>query len=56
MDTDACVEALISDWIDRYWKTAIITSDRGSQFTLALWASTCQQQGVSHNTTNAYHP
>jgi transposase InsO family protein len=56
MDTNVCVEALISNWIAQFWKTAVITSDRGSKFTLALWASTCQQLGVSHNTTTAYHP
>jgi len=34
----------------------IITSDRGSQFTSSIWASTCQQLGVKHITTTAYHP
>ena len=56
MDTDTCVEALISNWIARFGKPAVITSDRGSQFTSSLWASTCQQLGVAHNTTTAYHP
>jgi cleavage and polyadenylation specificity factor subunit 1 len=56
MDTDACVEALISNWIARFGKPAVITSDRGSQFTSALWANTCHQLGVTHNATTAYHP
>jgi transposase InsO family protein len=56
MDTDTCVEALISNWVARFGHPAVITSDRGSQFTSALWAATCQQLGVQHVTTTAYHP
>jgi hypothetical protein len=55
MDTDVCMEALISNWIARFGKPVVITSDRGSQFTSFLCASTCQQLGVAHNTTTAYH-
>ncbi len=43
METDTCVEALISSWIARFGIPAIITSDRGSQFTSSIWAATCQQ-------------
>jgi len=35
---------------------AIITSDRGSQFTSSIWATTCQQLWVKHIITTAYHP
>jgi hypothetical protein len=49
METDTCVEA-------RFGIPAIITSDRGSQFTSSIWAATCQQLGVKHITTTAYHP
>jgi transposase InsO family protein len=56
METDTCMEALISNWIARFGIPAIITSDRGSQFTSSIWAATCQQLGVKHITTMAYHP
>jgi transposase InsO family protein len=56
MDTDTCVEALISHWVARFGRPAVITSDRGSQFTSSIWAATCQQLGVKHVTTTAYHP
>ena len=44
METNTCMEALISNWI------------AGSQFTSSIWAATCQQLGVKHITTTAYHP
>ena len=56
MDTDTCIEALISNWVARSGLPAIITSDGGSQFPSSIWASTCQQLGVKHATTTAYHP
>jgi transposase InsO family protein len=56
MATDVCMEALISNLIARFGKPVAITSDRSSQFTSSLWASTCQQLGVAHNTTTAYTP
>ena len=56
METDTCVEALISSWIARFSIPAIINSDRGSQFTSSILAATCQQLGVKHVTTTAYHP
>ena len=39
MDTDTCMEALISNWIARFGIPTIITSDRGIQFTSSIWAS-----------------
>ena len=56
METNTCMEALISNWIARFGIPAIITSDRGSQFTSSIWAATCQQLGVKHITTTAFHP
>ncbi len=56
MDTDTCVEALISNWVARFGLPTIITPDRGSQFTSSIWDATCQQLGVKHITTMAHHP
>jgi hypothetical protein len=35
---------------------AVITSDRGSQFTSALWDSLCCTLGIKYVQTTAYHP
>jgi transposase InsO family protein len=35
---------------------AVITLDRGSQFTSALWDSLCNTLGTEHVQTTAYHP
>ena len=34
----ACADAFMADWIARYGVPASITTDRGVQFTLAVWA------------------
>jgi hypothetical protein len=56
MDTAACVHALIYTWISRFGVPSVITSDRGSQFTSAVWSGLCKLLGVEHITTTAYHP
>jgi hypothetical protein len=33
-----------------------VTTDRGTQFTSALWSSTCTSLGIKHVLTTAYHP
>ena len=33
-----------------------MTSDRGSQFTSALWSALCSFLGIQHVQTTAYHP
>ncbi len=34
----------------------MVTSDRGVQFTSALWSGLCQKPGINHKLTKAYHP
>jgi transposase InsO family protein len=57
-DTSAagCAEAMIGCWISRFGVPACITSDRGPQFTLELWARLCSSLGIVHKQTTAYHP
>jgi hypothetical protein len=49
-------QALFTGWIARFGVPSVITSDRGAQFTSALWASLCQLLNITHTTTTAYHP
>jgi Integrase core domain/Integrase zinc binding domain len=51
-----CAFVLTHGWIARYGVPAVITSDRGSQFTSALWDSICNILGIRHVQTTAYHP
>ena len=52
----ACADAFVAGWIARFGVPASITTDRGVQFTSAVWAVLCQRLGVQHITTTAYHP
>jgi hypothetical protein len=51
-----CAKAFFSGWVARFGVPAVITSDRGAQFTSSLWAALCQLLNISHSTTTAYHP
>ena len=51
-----CADALIAGWISRYGVHAQLTSDRGTQFTSAVWAVLCKQLGINHIKTTAFHP
>ena len=51
-----CARALIGGWISRFGIPIDITSDRGPQFTSALWSTISQQLGVQVHRTTAYHP
>jgi hypothetical protein len=52
----SCADALIAGWISRYGVPAQLTSDRGTQFTSAIWDALCQQLGIQHQPTTAFHP
>jgi Integrase core domain len=52
----SCAAVLTQGWIARYGVPAVITSDRKSQFTSALWDSLCNILGIRHVQTTAYHP
>jgi hypothetical protein len=51
-----CARALFDGWIQRFGVPAIITSDRGAQFTSALWSNLCELLCITHMQTTAYHP
>ena len=51
-----CACALFRGWIARVGVPATITSDRGSQFTSAVWAALCELLNIQHVQTTSYHP
>ena len=51
-----CTRALFRSWIARFGVPAVMTSDRGSQFTSSLWSALCSLLGIQHFQTTAYHP
>jgi transposase InsO family protein len=51
-----CAEALFSAWIVRSGVPAAITSDRGPQFSSAVWAAVCSLLNIDHLSTTAFHP
>jgi hypothetical protein len=51
-----CAAALFSGWVQRFGLPAAITSDRGPQFTSAVWAALCRLLNIKHIPTTAYHP
>ena len=53
---DDCAGALIAAWVTRFGVPAAIISDRGSQFSGAIWRSFCATIGAQHIPTTAYPP
>jgi transposase InsO family protein len=43
-------------WVQRFGLPSTITSDRGPQFTSALWSALCRLLDIRHSPTTAYHP
>jgi transposase InsO family protein len=54
--TEACVSALIEGWVARFGIPQRITSDRGPQFTSAVWSELTSRLGVKSQLTSPYHP
>jgi hypothetical protein len=51
-----CARALFAGWVSGFGVPATITSDRGAQFTSALWAGLCSLLNIQHSPTTAYYP
>lgn len=56
ISTTGCARALISIWISRFGIPLDMTSDRGSQFTSALWTAISKSLGIQLHRTTSYHP
>jgi len=53
---DSCARVFIESWISRFGVPSTLTSDRGAQFTSALWSRVCSTLGINHILTTSYHP
>jgi len=49
-------QKLLSEWIPRYGCPESITSDRGTQFTSAVWKKVTDKLGIKCHFTTAFHP
>jgi transposase InsO family protein len=56
MEATTAADALVAGWISRFEVPAAVTSDRGTQFTSAVWEALCTQLGIKHITITAFHP
>jgi hypothetical protein len=43
-------------WVSRFGVPAVLTSDKGTQFSSTVWGNLCSTLGISHRLTTAYHP
>ena len=51
ISAEYCALAFLSTWISRFGVPAVLTSDRGAQFTSSVWAGICSSLGISASTT-----
>jgi len=51
-----CANSVIAAWVSRFGVPDVVTSDRGPQFTSAVWAVLCDKLNILHLQTTAYHP
>ena len=54
--TSTLCSALIYHWVSRFGPPLLMTSDRGAQFTSALWSQMSEFLGIRLSATTAYHP
>ena len=56
VSTPTLANAFLHTWISRFGVPALLTSDRGAQFTSSLWTKLCSLLGSKHQLTTAYRP
>ena len=49
--TTSCAAAFFNSWVSRFGVPAALTSDRGVQFSSAVWEELCATLGISHRLT-----
>jgi transposase InsO family protein len=56
MEAATIADALVTSWVSRFGVPVVITSDRGTQFTSAVWEELGNRLHIQHITTTAFHP
>jgi transposase InsO family protein len=51
-----CADAFTAAWVARFGVPAVVTTDRGTQFTSGVWACLCRTLGMKHILTSVFHP
>ena len=51
-----CADSFTAHWVARFGVPGTMTTDRGSQFSGAVWKCLCKTLGIQHIMTTAYHP
>ena len=54
--TETCARAFISTWVSQFGVPALLTSDRGAQFTSSVWLEVCSILDISRIKTTSFHP
>ena len=54
--TESVIDAITHGWISSFGVPKAITTDRGSQFTSAVWKQLCDTWGIEAHLTTSYHP
>ena len=53
---EVCARAFISTWVLRFGVPALLTSDKGFQFTSSIWSEVCSILGILRILTTSFHP
>jgi transposase InsO family protein len=56
MEAAVCADAFIAVRVTRFGVPATVTTDRGRQFSSAVWSTLCQRLNIQHIETTTYHP
>ena len=56
ISAESVVDAFSIAWVAEFGVPQTVTSDRGSQFTSAIWTQLLKTWGIKHSLTTAYHP
>jgi hypothetical protein len=54
MEVATIADTLVAGWVSRFSVPAVIPSERGTQFTLAVWEELCKRLNIQHITTTAF--
>ena len=56
MSSESVADAFAHGWVSTFGVPATITTDRGAQFSTAIWSQLMSTWGIRSTTTTAYHP